>query len=193
MPKKGIDYSKAVVYKIVCKNLDIKDCYVGSTTNIVKRRGQHKEACNNPNSKKHNRRVYTFIRENDGWNNWSVIEIEKYEAKDGEDLRKRERYWIERLKATLNSHRAILYRQEFLEISRERDRKRYEKEKEHRAEYAKNYYKKNKEKIDSIRKEELQCECGAIIKRSNMTEHKKSKKHQEYESTLEPELIFVDE
>ena len=45
MPKTEIDYSKSVIYKIVCDDLNVKDCYVGSTTNFIKRKRHHKEAC----------------------------------------------------------------------------------------------------------------------------------------------------
>ena len=37
MPKTPIDYTKTVIYKIVCLDLDIKDSCVGSTTSFIKR------------------------------------------------------------------------------------------------------------------------------------------------------------
>jgi 5-methylcytosine-specific restriction endonuclease McrA len=46
--------------------------------------------------------VYQFIRENGGWNNWSMIEFEKFSCNDGNEARARERYWYEELRATLN-------------------------------------------------------------------------------------------
>ena len=66
MPKEVIDYSNTIIYKIVCNDPNITDCYVGSTTNIVKRRQSHKSVCNNENSKLFNFYVYQFIRENGG-------------------------------------------------------------------------------------------------------------------------------
>ena len=47
MPKKAIDYSNAVIYKICCKDLKVTDVYVGSTTNLAQRRSKHKYVCNN--------------------------------------------------------------------------------------------------------------------------------------------------
>ena len=38
MTLKKIDYSKLVVYKIVCNDLRVTDLYVGSTTNIEQRK-----------------------------------------------------------------------------------------------------------------------------------------------------------
>ncbi len=47
MPKTKIDYSKTIIYRIVCKDLSITECYVGHTTNFTKRKCQHKNDCNN--------------------------------------------------------------------------------------------------------------------------------------------------
>ena len=41
MTLKKIDYSKLVIYKIVCKNLHIIDLYVGSTTDFSSRKRMH--------------------------------------------------------------------------------------------------------------------------------------------------------
>ena len=36
MPKDSIDYSNTIIYKIYCKNPEIKDIYVGHTTILRK-------------------------------------------------------------------------------------------------------------------------------------------------------------
>ena len=38
MPQKPIDYSKTIIYRIVCKDINIKECYVGSTTDFKGRK-----------------------------------------------------------------------------------------------------------------------------------------------------------
>ena len=38
MPRKETDYSKTVIYKIVCNDLTITDIYVGHTTDFVVRK-----------------------------------------------------------------------------------------------------------------------------------------------------------
>jgi hypothetical protein len=101
MPRTPVDYSKCVMYRIVCNDLNITDCYVGHTTNLTKRRCEHKLACNNTTHK--HRKVYRFITEHGGFDNWSVIEIEKYPCDTHDEALKRERYWIEHYKARLNS------------------------------------------------------------------------------------------
>ena len=40
MPRKELNYDKTYFYKIVCKDLNIKDCYVGHTLNF-KTESQH--------------------------------------------------------------------------------------------------------------------------------------------------------
>ena len=67
------DYSKTIIYKIVCKDINVKESYGGHTTSLVKRRYSHKSICNNINSKNYNSYVYQFIRENGGFNNWEMI------------------------------------------------------------------------------------------------------------------------
>ena len=105
MPKKEISYKNTVIYKIVCNDLDIKELYVGSTTEFTKRKYQHRYNC--MISKRNEFKVYEFIRSNGNWDNWSMIEIEKYPCCDGNEAKSRERYWIETLKATLNERTPI--------------------------------------------------------------------------------------
>ena len=61
MPRLPIDYSKAFIYKICCKDKNIEECYIGSSTNFVKRKNSHKTICNNINSKEYNQKKYIFI------------------------------------------------------------------------------------------------------------------------------------
>ena len=43
------------------------------------------------------------IRNHGGWDNWSIIEVEKYPCNDSNEARARERYWFENLSASLNT------------------------------------------------------------------------------------------
>lgn len=99
MPRIPADYSKCVIYKIVCNDVSIPDCYVGHTTNLTNRRYQHKAKAKHPGKCK----VYTFVEENGGFDNFSFVEIEKYPCKTYDEAAARERYWIETYKATLNT------------------------------------------------------------------------------------------
>lgn len=185
MTKLPIDYSKGVIYKIVCKNPEIKECYVGSTTDLRRRKNRHKTTCNNPNDViHHNLYVYQFIRENGGWDNWEVIEIEKYPAVDGDDLRRQERHYLEQLNATLNRckpMRSEIEKKEYHQQYREQHRNEnieysnnyYQKNKEILKEKQREYHEKNKEKIN----EKYVCACGGRYIFQNKNRHLKSKKH----------------
>ena len=92
MPKLTVDYSKTVIYKIVSKDLNIKDVYIGHTTDFTKRKCNHKINCNHKMGKAYNHKVYQFIRDNGGWDRFEMIEIEKYPCNDGNEARARERF-----------------------------------------------------------------------------------------------------
>ena len=155
MPKKDIDYSKTVMYKIVCLDLSITDAYIGHTTDFIVRKNCHKSCCTNENNKSYNIYVYQFLRNNGGWNNFQMIEIEKYPCNDSNEAGARERYWYEQLNSTLNT--SIPNRDPI--------------------EYSKYYYEKNVEQIKAKRSAKVNntCECGTIC--TNIIRHKKTLKH----------------
>ena len=95
MPRKPIDYSKGVIYKIVCKDLNIKKKYYGSTTDLRNRKYTHKTSCNNVKSKDYNMPIYQFIRVNGGWDNWDMILIKEYSCKSKLELEREERRCME--------------------------------------------------------------------------------------------------
>ena len=84
-------YDQSIIYKLRCKDTNITEIYVGSTTNFKHRKYCHKSRCNSVTLKGYNLKVYKFIRDNGGFENWCMIEIEKYNAIDKRDLEKRER------------------------------------------------------------------------------------------------------
>lgn len=168
MPRREIDYSKIVIYKIVCNDLSITDLYVGSTTNFANRKNTHKGYCNNNigNSKK-----YQIIRDNGGWDNWSMIQIEAFPCLNGNEAKTRERYWYENLNASLNmvvpsrtnkeyssdnkdkiNKTSIEWQKNNAERVREQQKKyrenNAEKIKERRKEHGKKYREKNREELN---------------------------------------------
>ncbi len=72
MPRLPINYEKRHVYNIVSNDLNITECYGGHTTDFKSRRGNHKTRCNNENDKRYNNKLYQFIRNNGGWNNFDA-------------------------------------------------------------------------------------------------------------------------
>jgi len=105
MPRKPMDYSHTVIYKIACRDFTVKDIYVGSTTDFRSRKSSHKGFCNNQDRNRlhYDLKVYQFIRAHGGWDNWDVIWIEDYPCSSSHEKRAREWYWMEQLKASLNT------------------------------------------------------------------------------------------
>ena len=52
----------------------------------------------------YNLNVYTFIRNSGGWDNWSMVIIEKYKCNNSLEAKQKERHYIEQLQASLNSN-----------------------------------------------------------------------------------------
>ena len=176
MPLLPIDYSKTIIYKLCCNDVNIKEVYVGHTTDIISRRRQHKSSCNNENHKEYNYYKYEFIRENGGWDNWSLVPVEEYPCENVNQALIRERYWIETLQAGLNkqiptrskgeyrkeyrnNNKQIInemqkkYRNNNKQIINEKQKEYYDDNKEKILEKQKDYYHNNKEKILEKQKE----------------------------------------
>jgi hypothetical protein len=203
MPKKLIDYSKCLIYKLCCKDPKISDIYIGHTTNKTERKRSHRSACNNENYIHYNLYVYQFIRDNGGFDNWEMIVIEKYPCENVDDARLRERYWFETLGATLNKNvpsrtiqeykkkyhennkdelneKSRIYRENNKEILNEKHREYNERNREYINERQREYNEKNREIINEKKNEKFECECGGKYTRSNKGNHIKTKKHIEY-------------
>jgi len=149
MPRLPINYENACTYEIVCKDVNITQRYIGSTTNLIKRRFAHRSSCNNEKSKEYNYYVYQFIRENGSFDNWDVVLIEKViDCKDKEHLHKRERFYIESLKAELNKRIPNRTQKEWLENNKNKIAEYREKNIEKYNEYQREYRANNKNEIN---------------------------------------------
>jgi hypothetical protein len=102
MPKEPINYSKSIIYKIYCNNPEVKEIYIGSTTNFKNRKNQHKNTCYNKNNNAYNLKKYSYIRDNGGWDNFSMIPIIEYPCENKFQLMIKEEEYRKELKATLN-------------------------------------------------------------------------------------------
>ena len=201
------DYKNSVIYRIYCKNPDIKDCYIGSSKCIQDRMNSHKKACNNIESNKYNLKIYEFIRNNGGWDNFDYEILEYYPCNNFEELRQKEQEYINNFEILLNSTNAYVSEKERKEktaitkkiwrntengykISNE-SQKRYDdkvknnpelrqKKKEKRIERD----KKNQDKIKEKNKEIVFCEsCNKHIKKKDISKHNRTKKHIEKQQT----------
>lgn len=114
MPLTKVDYNKAVIYRIYCLDENVKECYIGLTTDFIRRKYNHKLGTQIKDA-----RLYNFIRDYGGWDNWNMEIIYRFENDEYECVNKSyceavETNFINEYVATLNS-------QKF-------DRKKYSKE-----------------------------------------------------------------
>lgn len=149
MPKIPIDYSKTIIYKIVCKDLNIKDVYVGQTTNLQKRLALHKRCCKYETDTHYNYKLYKCIRENGGFANWDIIMVYEYtDCENKLQASQKERYYIEQLEANLNCKIPARTQEEHIEYHK----KYYDENKEQITKQQREYKQQNKEKINEYLK-----------------------------------------
>ena len=211
MPRNKIDYSNTHFYKIVSKDLEKKDFYIGHTTDFKTRKNCHKRVCNNSNDRNHNLPIYQFIRDNKGWDNFDMILIEKQCLNDGLEATKRERELIEELKPSLNRVIPFRTKEEKKEIKQQWTNNNWESIRE----YKHNWHSENKDRINNTKKDKYQerreeiltkckkyyqdnieerrqtrnrlckCICGDTYTYAHKARHERTKKHIDYVNSLD--------
>ena len=174
MPKTPIDYQNTFIYKLVHKDdLDDKNIYIGYSTNFKQRKKDHRRCCCNVNHRLHNIKVYQFIRENGGWDEWVMLKIEDYPCKDVYEARNRERYWFKELNASLNMIYPIRGEKEYRYDNKDGIALR---KKNHRLDNIERY--KECEKVNDERKKVIiNCDvCGCKITTGGLKRHQRSLK-----------------
>ena len=157
MPKVKADYSNTIIYKLCCNDPSITEIYIGHTTNFTQRKNKHKSSCNNNNN--FDTRVYNFIRNNGGWDNWSMVQLEQHNCKNKREAEAIEHNCIKQFNALLNFNKPYAmckeepekYKQNWYEENKdkilEKGKINYEENKEQKLEYQKQYAEDNKDKI----------------------------------------------
>jgi len=157
----------------------LKEIYIGSTEDLEDRKDQHKYRCECDDIAYSNMKVYKFIRENGGWNEWVFEMIEQYECENRRELEQREQYYMDINKDNLlNTHPAYTSKEDRKKRQALRDKEKHKrnwndeekreqlKEKnrlyqktsqynltEKRKEYVRNYRIKNREKMNIYKRE----------------------------------------
>jgi hypothetical protein len=146
MPKTPIDYSKAIIYSIVCKTDDTL-LYIGSTTEFTKRKNTHKGACINEKLRSHNYPVYVMIRANGGWDSFEMTPIKEFPCKNKVQLVIEEERIRKEMNAKLNTRKAFLSLEERMKNQQENQKKWHQENAEYVTEQQKKYYQANKQQI----------------------------------------------
>jgi len=195
-----VDWSNTVLYLLRSNNPLINDEYVGKSGDFTARQANHKSKCNNNNNSseyEYHFKVCVFIRENGGYDDWHFEILETVNLKDKKEAAILERYWIEKLKPSLNKNLPAQTPEELAEYNREYNREycrirhrqkmedpEYRKE---NTETTKKWAVDNPEKAAALvaasqarGKEKITCVCGAIHSRQGKSQHLKRETHKEY-------------
>tara|TARA_R110002012_G_scaffold320743_1_gene545303 strand:- start:54 stop:554 length:501 start_codon:yes stop_codon:yes gene_type:complete len=162
------NYQNGFIYKLCCKDVNIKEIYVGSTTNMKSRKTEHKRSCNTITRPAYNNKKYQYIRENGGWINWSMIWIKDFPCNSKKELEAEEDKIMRELNATLNTYNS---------------KESPEKLKANRQKHSKNALLLKKKWYHNNKHKQITCECGSTISIFSKGGHLKSKKHQSFISS----------
>ena len=152
MPK--MSYANTVIYKIVHKDdYENTNIYIGSTTDFIRRKNNHKDCSQNENKSGYTDKKYQYIRSRGGWGCFNMVEIEKFPCNDSNEARIREEYWRSYFNAQLNTKNAFTTGEERLEQMR----CYYETQKERMRGQMKQRYIKMKTINSQISEEPVLC------------------------------------
>ena len=166
------------IYKIFCKTDEL--VYYGSTIlQVCKRIKQHQS-----NYKSWKRGgtnfVTSFLIIDTG--DWDYITVEKVVYYEPLELRNRERYWIQNnecVNKCIPNNTQKESSKKWYDSNKEYKKEYYEQNEQQIKESQKQYRAQNKEKIN----EKINCGCGSIVMKCNLSNHKKTKKHLNYLDT----------
>jgi hypothetical protein len=127
-----------------------------------------------------------------------MVMIEPYPCSSKLELEKQERIWMEKLKTTLNSHIPTRTNKEYRTDNRdellEKMPKYWHQNKDEinrqrrldRKENPEKYSERDRARSER-RKEKVTCECGAIVVKRALLDHRRRKCHKEWEQKQQQE------
>ena len=92
------------IYLIFCKDSNIKAKYIGCTQDFDKRVQAHKHCCSNGDRVQHTYKLYQFIRDNGGWDNWNMIKLETFIYLNNQEKHAKEYEYFKQFEPILNSN-----------------------------------------------------------------------------------------
>lgn len=194
------------VYKIIANTGD--DVYVGSTFNTLKDRMKKHRSCYAEWKKGKGGKFAVYdMFEKYGVDHCKMVLIKEYQVvaetiRDKKHLSVYEQLWINKTNCIniqnsfqikhlydkkyrkenreIVNERKRIYKQNNQEKVRAQDAAYRENNREKCRESNKNYYMRNRDKILQKEREKVLCECGSELRKSDMSKHIKTKKHQEF-------------
>ena len=162
-----IKYENGVIYMIHHKTDDTKEFYIGSSFEFKARCRAHKSDCNNQNNKNYNYKVYKYIRENGGFNEWRIVKLYDYPCKNKYQLELEEQRMVKKYKSTLNTQIPRRTKKEYRKDNKkkilQKETERYQNNKEKILQREKEYRQNNKEEIAEKDKKRYQKNKEKIL------------------------------
>jgi hypothetical protein len=90
------------LYVISCRDSRITERYIGYTTNFESLREYYSDDYDDEKGSKSRSKLYTFVREHGGWDNWDITILETYKNRAEAEMAKLG--LLEQYEFELNSH-----------------------------------------------------------------------------------------
>lgn len=118
---------------------------------------------------------------------WSYMTLEHLDYDEPYQLKNRERYYVDnnecvnkqipnRTDKEYREQNMVQYK-EYQKQWREKNREYQKQWREQNRGYHKQWHEQNKERLKVKQNEKITCECGCVVKRGSLSNHKKTKKH----------------
>lgn len=170
------DYKNGKIYEIVCNITG--EVYIGSTVQSLEER-----LCKHKCKKTHTCTSKQIIDRG----NYYIELLETYPCETKHELLLKETEYQKNIKC-INKVMACRSKQEWIkdnkEIILQKTKEYFKDNKEIILQRNKEYRDANKELISQRHKIKVECECGSIIRVTDLAKHKRTQKHLKYISTL---------
>ena len=168
-----VNYEEGKIYKIVTPHS--KKVYIGSTCTptLARRLAKHKTDYDQYKQGKRKTGFSSFQLLDLG--DCDIVLLENYPCENKDELRARERYWLEKTKNTVNQLCPIRSQEEHKQYYKDYLTTYYQENKQKWLEYA----KKRRNKINAYNSSKVTCQCGTEVTRNKLSRHKKTTKHRD--------------
>jgi hypothetical protein len=207
MGRNASNYQKSVIYFIYNNEILL---YIGSTTDFTSRKAQHKYNIKKykelEGNTKEKQNFYKYMYEKNLEFDNIRFECIKYPCNDKFELTReegrlqrehlpicnfelagrtiKERHQDHKNNNTEHYQKELKRKKEWKKNNPDKvkimDHNKYIKFRDVKLEQAKEYYENNKERLNNIRKEIFECECGAKIQKGSKSNHLKSPIHKSF-------------
>ena len=193
-----VNYNNGKIYKIepIIEH-DEGEIYVGSTTKhyLSQRMDTHRCSYKRYKQEKTKQKLTSFMLfEKYGITNCEIILIESVNVNTNDELKAREKYYIQLFKCVnknipnrtykeyyeTNKNKKKEYMKEYNKDNKEYKKEYNKKNEEKIKEYKKEYYEKNKEKCKEYDNKKYICSCGSTCIYRQKVRHFASIKHQQF-------------